>query len=130
MSSPVVSASAFPDALPQREIDELMRKTWVRELVAMNREDALEEGLEKWLEKGLTEGREADRKAVIEEMMRHQLVRQFRRELTPEEQALLSARAGGLSSPDLAELLAPSRAGSLVDWLFGPDAPSGTQEAE
>ena len=108
------------------EMQEVMKAKWVREVVALNREDALEEGMKKGrkegIKKGVTKGIKKGKKALIEEMLHHQLVRQLRRELTPAEQQALSARAGTLSGPEVAELLAHAGSGSLSSWLLGQDA--------
>ena len=103
------------------EMQEVMKAKWVREVVALNREDALEEGIKKGRREGIKKGK----KALTKELLHHQLVRHLRRELTPAEQRALSARAETLTGPEVADILLSERdTRRVLELLENPPPPA------
>ena len=85
------------------------------------KERLIEEGIEKGIEKGIERGVEKGRQQLLEEMLRTLLVRHLQRDLTPPEQAALSAKASTLDGQQAAEAMLSLDGDALRTWLLGPD---------
>lgn len=115
------------------DMETAMKSESLRELFQLAREDGLEEGEKKGERKGEKKGeKKGERKGVrkgvrkgraqlTEELLRDQLVRHLRRELTDAEQKLLAARAGALSALELRDLLTDTTPDALRLRLFGAE---------
>jgi len=94
--------------MQMRELDRnaIMKSATLREV--------FEEGIEKGIEKG--------RHQLLEEMLRSLLGRHLQRELTPDEQAAVAARASTLSAEQAAEVVQRLDGDALQAWLLDRDA--------
>jgi hypothetical protein len=68
------------------------------------------------------DGIEKGRQQLLEEMLRGLLARHLQRELTPGEQAAVSARANTLTGEQVTEVVHRLHGDALHVWLLGPDA--------
>ena len=98
--------------MQMRELDRnaIMKSATLREV--------FEEGIEKGIERGIEKGRHQ----LLEEMRSCLLARHLQRELTPDEQAAVSARASTLTGEQAAEVVQRLDGDALQAWLLDRDA--------
>lgn len=102
----------------RKEVEMLVQELDVESIMkSQTLRKVFEEGMEKGIEKGVEKGRQQ----ILEEMLRTLLVRHLQRDLTPPEQAALSAKASTLDGQQAAEAMRSLDGDALRTWLLGPD---------
>jgi len=106
----------------RKEVEMLVQELDVESIMkSQTLRKVFEEGMEKGIEKGIERGVEKGRQQLLEEMLRTLLVRHLQRDLTPAEQAALSAKASTLDGQQAAEAMRSLDGDALRTWLLGPD---------